>query len=236
MAIVEASQRTSGGRTLAHDVLQRLRSDILNCVLLPNQRLRFETLRDIYGASFSTLREALSWLASERLVIVEGQRGFAVAPISKKELMDVTDARVLVERECLAKSIANADEQSRFKILGAFHRLDRLESIKGRPFTPSPEWESAHSEFHEALVANSGSPTLMEIRQALFERARRYRRLSALTRAAPRDKTEEHREMMEAVVAGDLPLAQDLIERHIRATATNVLNAITEELPLIRSK
>ena len=35
-----------------------------------------------YGASVSTLREALNRLCSEGLVIAEGQRGFEVAPIS----------------------------------------------------------------------------------------------------------------------------------------------------------
>ena len=84
------------GGTLASDVLHRLREDIISCVLKPGEKLRFEALRDIYGVSFSTLREALSRLASEQLVVAEGQRGFSVAPISEEDLHDVTDARVLI--------------------------------------------------------------------------------------------------------------------------------------------
>src|SRR3546814_16778777 len=60
----------------------------------------------------------------------------------------------------------------------------------------------------------SGSPTLNTLRHALFVRARRYRRLSALVRPAPRAKRAEHREMMEVMLSGDIAAAPDLFERH----------------------
>ena len=56
-----------------------------------------EALRDRYEVSFSTLREALARLAAESLVISEGQRGFVVAPVSVDDLLDLTNARVLLE-------------------------------------------------------------------------------------------------------------------------------------------
>lgn len=211
------------GKTLATDVLHRLREDIISCLFKPGERLRFETLRGIYGVSFSTLREALSRLASESLVVAEGQRGFVVAPISKENLLDLTDARVLIECETLRRSMQRGGSEWREKVLSSFHRLDRVEAQlhDDRPITP--DWDRSHSDFHEALVAASGSPTLNEMRQSLFERARRYRRLSALVRKTPRAKRAEHRAMMEAVLSHDIDEAQALLERHIREIAQNIL-------------
>ena len=211
------------GKTLATDVLHRLREDIVSCVLKPGERLRFEALRNIYGVSFSTLREALSRLASESLVVAEGQRGFVVAPISKEDLNDLTDARVLVECETLRRSIERGGKDWSQGILSAFHRLDRVEMQlpDERPITA--DWNAAHFEFHEALVAASGSPTLNEIRRSLFERARRYRRLSAMIRKAPRAKRAEHRPMMEAVLSRDTDEAVFLLEQHIREIADNII-------------
>jgi GntR family carbon starvation induced transcriptional regulator len=57
------------GETRAADVLQRMRADIISCALKPGAKLRFEGLRDMYAVSFSTLREALSRLVAEGLVI-----------------------------------------------------------------------------------------------------------------------------------------------------------------------
>lgn len=211
------------GGTLASDVLHRLREDIISCVLKPGEKLRFEALRDIYGVSFSTLREALSRLASEQLVVAEGQRGFSVAPISEEDLLDVTDARVLIERECLRRAIEHDGSEWKSRIISAYHKLDRLEATLGEQHRVTPEWDKLHFDFHEALVAASGSPTLQELRRALFERARRYRRISALVRKAPRVKSDEHREIMEAVVSEDSAMAQILIERHIREIAQNII-------------
>ncbi|HEX7751603.1 MAG TPA: FCD domain-containing protein [Novosphingobium sp.] len=216
------SQTLIGG-TLANDVLHRLREDIVSCVLKPGDRLRFEALKEIYGVSFSTLREALSRLASERLVVAEGQRGFMVAPISKEELLDLTDARALVERETLRRAMERGGKEWKARILAAFHRLDRVENeLAGQPRL-TPEWDQLHSEFHEALVDASESPTLAEIRHSLFERARRYRRISAMIRRIPRAKTDEHRLIMEAVVNDDLSGALDLIDRHVREIAQNII-------------
>ena len=226
-----ADQRSFGliGRTLATDVLHRLRNDIISCVLKPGDRLRFEALKEIYGVSFSTLREALARLASERLVVTEGQRGFIVAPISRDDLVDLTDARVVIERECLRRAMANGGSAWEAQILSAFHRLDRLEARLMDTRGLTAEWDDRHHEFHESLIAAADSPTLSEIWGTLFERARRYRRLSSLVRKDRSAKRNEHRTLMEAVLSRDSPHAQDLIENHIRETAANILVALTDE-------
>ncbi|WP_323688850.1 GntR family transcriptional regulator [Rhizobium sp. AN83] len=62
--------------TRAVVVLQRMRKDIIDCVLMPGSKLRFEAMKESYSVSFSTIREALSRLAAEGLVVSVGQRGF----------------------------------------------------------------------------------------------------------------------------------------------------------------
>lgn len=219
----ELRSRSLIGKTLATDVQHRLREDIVSCILKPGDRLRFETLREIYGVSFSTLREALSRLASERLVVAEGQRGFIVAPISKEDLLDLTDARVLIECAVIRQSMERGGSDWEERVLSAFHRLDRVEAMLQDQHRITSDWDQAHFDFHEALVSASGSPTLAEMRRSLFERARRYRRLSALIRKTPRAKRAEHRAMMEAVLARDVEEATDLVERHIREIAQNII-------------
>lgn len=218
-----AKSHSLAGSTLANDVLVRLREDIISCLLKPGEKLRFEALRGLYGVSYSTLREALSRLASEGLVMSEGQRGFFVTPISEEDLLDITDARVLLERECTSRAMERGDAEWKAQIISAFHKLDRLEDMMGEELRTTPDWDLAHTQFHEALVGAAQSPTLIELRHLLFERARRYRRISALVRKRPRQKSNEHREMMEAVLGGDKERAGDLVERHIREIAQNIL-------------
>lgn len=211
------------GETRAGDVLQRMRLDIINCELKPSEKLRFEALRGRYNVSFSTLREALSRLAAENLVLSVGQRGFVVAPVSIDDLNDLTDTRVLVEIEMLRRSIRNGDDGWEANILAAFHRMDRLQARLGREYYLSEDWTKAHGAFHSSLVAACRSPTLIEIRHKLFERAHRYRRMSSQFRTKWRKKDVEHKMIVDATLARNEDKALALIERHIRETSENVI-------------
>lgn len=211
------------GETRAGDVLARMRSDIISCTLKPGAKLRFETLRELYEVSFSTLREALSRLVAEGLVVAEGQRGFMVAPVSLSDLTDLTDVRVLIERECIRRAIADGDDRWEADIIATYHRMDRLQTRLGPTYYLSDEWAKLHGAFHLSLVAACNSPNLLEIRRKLFERAHRYRRMSSQFRPQWRAKDVEHKMIMDAVIARDTETARDLIERHIRETTANVI-------------
>lgn len=210
------------GETRAGDVLQRLRDDILSCELRPGEKLRFEALRDRYEVSFSTLREALARLTAEQLVVAEGQRGFAVAPVSIADLEDLTDARVLVEREALRRSMALGDDAWEANILASHYRMRRLQNRLGDYYYFDPEWNVLHGAFHFSLVAGCGSPILLEMRHKLFERAHRYRRMSSEFRAQWRPKDVQHETIMDATLDRRAE-ALDLIEGHIRETTRNVI-------------
>lgn len=208
--------------TRGSDVLQRMRNDILSCKLKPGDKLRFEALRDRYEVSFSTLREALARLSAEQLVLSEGQRGFAVAPVSVANLKDLTNARVLVERESLRLAMLNGDDSWEADILSGFHRMDRLQARLGAQYFLNDDWMVLHGGFHLALVSACASPVMLEMRHQLFERANRYRRMSSQFRTKWRPKDIEHKSIMDAVLDRDLS-ALDLIERHIRETTENVI-------------
>lgn len=210
------------GETRAGDVLQRLRDDILSFNLRPGEKLRFEALRDRYEVSFSTLREALSRLTAEQLVVSEGQRGFVVAPVSIADLKDLTNTRVLIEREMLRLSMEKGDDAWEAGILTAYHRMDRLQTRLGEHYYFDGDWARLHGDFHLSLVRACGSPILLEIRQKLFERAHRYRRMSSQFRTHWRSKDVQHKEIMDAAL-DRLPEAVNLIERHIRETTENVI-------------
>jgi DNA-binding GntR family transcriptional regulator len=200
-----------------------MRSDIIGCVLKPGIKLRFEALRDRYDASFSTLREALSRLVAEGLVVAEEHRGFIVAPVSAADLNDLTDVRVLVEKECLTRAIARGNDNWEANMIGAFHKMDKLQDRLGSKYYLSHDWAQLHGAFHFSLVSACASPNLLEIRQKLFERAHRYRHMSSKFRPHWRPKEIEHKDIMDSLLARNAAKATKLIERHIRETTRNVL-------------
>ena len=210
-------------RTRAADVLGRLHADIVTCRLKPGEPLRFEPLKEAYGASFTTLREALTALTGDGLVISEGQRGFHVAPVSRADLVDLTEARVLIERKLLELAIAKGGEEWEVAATAALHRMALAAQRLGPKCALAVEWKLLHQQFHETLVSASGSPILIGIRANLFARAARYRSLSSLYRRTKRDKTGEHKAILDAALARKTDKALALIDRHIRSTTEAVL-------------
>ncbi|MDT8264202.1 GntR family transcriptional regulator, partial [Roseomonas sp. DSM 102946] len=70
-------------------------------VLPPRSRLRLRELSALYGLGTTPLREALARLAAEGIVVLEGQKGFSVPPVTREHLLDVTRSRQVVEPEAL---------------------------------------------------------------------------------------------------------------------------------------
>lgn len=216
------------GRTLASDVLHRLRADIVEARLAPGQRLRFEALRSAYGASFSTLREALAHLVGEGLVVAEGQRGFRVAPVTRLDLDDLTETRVFIERELLRRAVRNGGPDWDAALLKAHAELAEVGGIFGD--RRSAEWRERHQAFHDALVAPAGSPTLLALRGILNRRSQRYRHWSRrLSPNLPRTQ-EMHQPLLDAALARDAALLMNMVEQQIRTTVAIILEQAADQL------
>lgn len=230
VATISKSPKTAdgyAGRTLASDVKERLRLDIVGGLFAPGEKLRFEKIREIYHSSFTTLREALSYLVQEGLVVVEGQRGYKVAPLSKRHLDDLTDTRVLVELELLKASMQAGGNDWETRVLSAFHKLGRIESAPDLvPYGAA--WSEAHKGFHGALLSAADRPILQRYRMQLFEQASRYHRLLVAPSTVIANKAAEHRAIMELVLRRDTAAAIALSERHIRETSARIFNALRD--------
>ena len=131
---------------------RRLHADVVLGRLAPGRKLGLDGLRQIYGAGVGTLREALNRLASEGLVVAEGQRGFTVAPVSAK-ISEIADLRLLLERHAIALSFAAGDLDWEGRVVGAHHKLATLERqlLAGEP-ADAALWKRYDREFHQALI------------------------------------------------------------------------------------
>ena len=116
-------------QTLNASALTQLRSDIIACRLMPNERLRVEALRERYGMGTSPIREALMRLEAEGLVELEQNKGFRVSEVSRENLLDLMHTRIEIENIALRWSIEKGDVEWEANLLSAFHRLSRQSKI-----------------------------------------------------------------------------------------------------------
>lgn len=210
-------------QTLTASALSRIRSDIIACRLMPNERLRFEALRERYGMGVSPLREALMRLEAEGLVQLEQNKGFRVSEVSRENLLDLMQTRIEIESIALRWSLERGGVEWEANLLGAFHRLSRQTKIDPKnPATINEAWSRDHAAFHAALVSASGSLTLISILERLFEQAERYVSLSIMSNAPLRDDVGEHKQLMRAALNRDVEKTIELNRLHIGRTLDKV--------------
>lgn len=200
--------------SLTEKTYASLRADILACRLRPGQRLKIHEICARLGVSPGAVREALSRLSAEELVVSEAQKGFHVSPVWADDLEDLSRTRIEIETMCLRRSIANGDIDWETNLVGACHRLNRL------PAAPdSDEWAAAHAAYHLALAGACGSAWLLRLRALLYTQSERYRRLSLSGATTRRDIAKEHQALMEATIARDVERACELLTEHLSLTA-----------------
>jgi DNA-binding GntR family transcriptional regulator len=196
-------------------VFESIRTDLLNGQLAPGQRLKLAVLAGRFGVSLSVVREALSRLSEQRLVVASPQRGFNVMPLSLEDLTDLTQTRIEVESLALRQSTALGDLKWEADVVSSCHTLDRtpVDSEDGRL---NEDWPLAHQAFHRALLSGCQSPRLNGIVMALRDSAELYRRWYwALTEDQVRDIAAEHQQLRDHALNRDAEAAVATLAEHI---------------------
>jgi DNA-binding GntR family transcriptional regulator len=98
-------------RSLADDVVDRLRDAIFHGSFKPGEALREEQLAAMLDVSRGPVREALVQLEREGLVLVRRHRGATVARLSRSDLEDVYSLRLALERLAIQRATRYATDQ-----------------------------------------------------------------------------------------------------------------------------
>ena len=211
--------KTDAERTLNASAFSRLRADILSCQLLPNVRLRIESLRERYGIGASPIREALMRLGAEGLVELEQNRGFKVSEVTPKKLADLMRTRIEIENIALRWSLEKGGLEWEATLISSFHRLSKqTKNSNSNPGTISSGWSKEHADFHAALVAACDFESILQIWMRLFEQAERYVTLSIISNGPRRDDVTEHKQLMRAALSRDIDKTVELNRAHINRT------------------
>ena len=222
-ALNDTSARGVTSATRASAVYEQLRSDIAHGVLEPGAKLKVDAMGARYGVGASPIREALSRLSSEGLVVRTDLRGFNVAPLNWDELPTLTRNRVQLEDIALRESIEHRDKAMEDSLVLLIHRLSRTpRSLSTEHFETNPAWEALHSEFHRVLLSRCPSRWLRGFCDDLANEAYRFRQIAAGRSFSSRNEHAEHLAIFEATIEGRADDAVRLLNQHYLKTSSVV--------------
>jgi len=210
-----AGNVTTNPATRTEQVYEILRAELLNGGLHPGQKLKMVELTDRFGVSQSVVREALTRLTADGLLVATPQRGFRVRDLSIEDIAELTETRIQVESLALRLAVERGDLQWETGILAAHYRLERT-PVTLADGTVSEDWSTSHRDFHQALLTGCGNRRLESVVNSLRDSAELYRRWYwVLTDDHQRDLAREHRQLRELALARDAGQAIEVLTEHI---------------------
>jgi DNA-binding GntR family transcriptional regulator len=212
----QVGERSAAGRRQRRNTEARsaviygqLRQQILTLELRPGARLNIDNLAVRLSVSATPIREALSRLAAEHLVIADPFRGFAVSELpTPDELEELTQLRQLLEGYAVQKI---ADRDVTEAIQGIEERRRAMERLaESSPFD-YVAFNAEDAAFHEMIVALGSQRSLLDCYRALNVHAQVARLYHPGGSYDSQPAILSHRRIVAALAAGDTEgLAQEL--------------------------
>ncbi|MGW0826947.1 FadR/GntR family transcriptional regulator [Streptomyces sp. NPDC002845] len=233
------------GAPLIETAIARLRDLILEGVLKPGDRLpREQDLCTQLGLSRNTVREAVRALVTARVLDVRrgdgtyvtdltpelllGGIGFVVELMRSDSALELMEARRVLEPEITGLAAQRASDEQLAEITGHLNAMNAAATHE--------EMVTHDTEFHAAVARASGNTALASILIGISSGTFRARVWRGVVDCGAHARTiAEHEAILDAIRAGDAPLARAAALTHV-ATTGNWLAAILEREAALASE
>ncbi|MGF1663610.1 MAG: GntR family transcriptional regulator [Kineosporiaceae bacterium] len=205
------SEPTPPPTTTVLQVVDDLRDRIRHGLLVPGQRLVEIDLTRELGISRGPLREALSRLAMEGLVVIEPYRGAMVRKLSPADLQDLYQVREVLEATAARLAASRVGEGDFAERL----RAALAENARYRQDPDVPAYLAFNERFHLLVAEMSGNALLGRLLNQLRTQTFRLQ-FRRMTPEARQDAVAQHEAVGAAILAGDADAAETAMRRHVR--------------------
>jgi DNA-binding GntR family transcriptional regulator len=207
-------------KPLREDVHALLRDRIVEGNFPPGGRLQDTQVAAELGVSRTPVREALLRLTREGLVESDPNRGFFVAPLSRKE---VSETYPLVwTLECLA--LGSCPPPSAPQV----QALRQINAEMADADADALRRQELDLRWHQTLVEPCGNQRLLDLLASLKQIVRRYECVYMQDPALVRRSVRDHNEILAALVKKRPKLAGRLLQRNWRAGMESILARLDE--------
>ncbi|RPE09285.1 GntR family transcriptional regulator [Chitinophaga lutea] len=195
--------------SLANKVYIDLRRKILSNQLVPGMRLKEDVWAKKTDVSRMAVREALNRLLGENLVVFGEKGGYFVKSMTPDDIREIRQLRELLELGALRMAF----QKEKQDFIPALEQIcDDFTAMVEKGYIGGAC--EADMKFHEILIASSGNSKLMELYQVsnipLF-----HMKLGKMQMDDYEQTDAEHRQIVKALKAGDLKLAESTLVKHL---------------------
>ncbi len=224
------NKRRTPKESLTDKAYRGIKARIVEFRLKPGNHLSIQDLAEALGISRTPVREALSRLEQEHLVVRVPMKGFAVKTLDLKEIEDLFEVRTAIEllsvrqaakrmnpdiRKQLGESLA-----STAKLIG---KGEKLRSLK------------LEQSFHMKILEASGNIPLVEIGRSILERIWAIQRFNIITANVLTEAHQQHMEIFMAMSEGNAKRAEARMRKHMKLTTHELTSRLKDQDDIIHN-
>lgn len=170
-----------------------------------------QPLAEAFGMSRAPVREALQMLCSEHILTNIPRLGYQVVPISLREILDAIAVRLVLEAESVRLACENTGSEGRAKLGALLLREREIQEDEENIHS----WIVNGDMVHQTIAEVGGNVILQQMIVSLIDLLRRASIQLILEGKNKPGELHYHRALLEAIIAGKLEEAEELIHKDI---------------------
>ena len=200
--------------TFVERAYEHLLSMILTVQIAPGERIAIDKVARQLDISQTPVREALSQLEAERLVLRTPNVGYrASPPMSRSEVHEVYTLRLLIEPYVAAEAARHMDDASLAVLKDIEEQMAAVDDGDERSYA---RFAAADAQLHRLIADGSGNRLIAETIERLHAHLQIFRSLYRTN--APEEAAAEHKRIIAALCARDPEGAEAALRDHLIAS------------------
>lgn len=213
---------------LNDSVYDVIKENILSQVFAPGQRLILGELSQQLGVSMTPMKDALSRLATEGLIVIVPRRGTYVTVLKRDEIAETFEVRCALELCAIQLFLERATDAELQEIAAIVEQLEVLFRSPDKTATYQ-EYVNLDSNLHHRIVELSRNQRLLAAHQREHSHTFMARARYGTFEESLDQAQEEHRNLREAILNRDITKAQFILHKHILRAKESLLAEITQD-------
>lgn len=201
--------------TVSDSVYLWIKNAIIQGDFKPGERIAQESLTKKLGVSRTPVRDAMKRLEAEGLLISKPHCGAIVFQLTRENLNEIYDVRILMEQYCAARTCIKASPED----------IEKVESISLHMLNysnTSKEFMQLDRQFHMLLCSPSGCTNTIEILEGLWNKCDSFKSIYYSLEGRANDTLAEHARIVQCLKKRDIAGTKEAISDHLKDVVDSV--------------
>lgn len=210
--------------SLTDKAYRQIKGWIIGFRLKPGSHLSIQDLAEALGISRTPVREALSRLEQEYLVVRSPMKGFTVKAPDLKETEDLFEVRTAIELLAVRQAARRMNPKIRTQLEEGLKSTAAWigKGAKSRSL-------QLEQNFHMKILEASGNTPLVEIGRGVLARIWSIQRFNILTSDLLTEAHRQHVEIFQALCTGNPRLAEAAMRKHMKVTTRELISRLRDQ-------